>query len=58
MAGTTLKDDHYASKAFRSILRSHHYQVPLDMINPLMGYEKNQVITQMLHLHVIDIINN
>ena len=23
----------------------------LEMINPLMGYEKNQAITQMLHLH-------
>jgi phosphonatase-like hydrolase len=28
--------------------------VPLEMINPLMGYEKNQAITQMLHLHEQD----
>ena len=32
----------------------YNYEVPLEMINPLMGYEKNQAITQMLHLHEED----
>jgi phosphonatase-like hydrolase len=54
IAGTTLKDDHNVSKAFQAALKKYDYQVPLEMINPLMGYEKNQAITQMLHLHEQD----
>jgi len=54
IAGTTVKDDHNVSKAFQAALKKYDYIVPLDMINPLMGYEKNQAITQMLHLHEPD----
>jgi phosphonatase-like hydrolase len=54
IAGTTVKDDHNVSKAFQSALKKYDYEVPLEMINPLMGYEKNQAITQMLHLHEQD----
>jgi phosphonatase-like hydrolase len=54
IAGTTVKDDHNVSKAFRAALKKYNYEVPLEMINPLMGYEKNQAITQMLHLHEAD----
>ncbi|HEY4195190.1 MAG TPA: HAD hydrolase-like protein [Mucilaginibacter sp.] len=54
IAGTTVKDDHNVSKAFQAALKKYNYQVPLEMINPLMGYEKNQAITQMLHLHEED----
>ena len=54
IAGTTVKDDHNVSKAFRAALEKYDYDVPLEMINPLMGYEKNQAITQMLHLHEPD----
>lgn len=54
IAGTTVKDDHNVSKAFQAALKMYDYEVPLDMINPLMGYEKNQAITQMLHLHEPD----
>ena len=51
IAGTTVKDDHNVSKAFQAALKKYDYEVPLEMINPLMGYEKNQAITQMLQLH-------
>ena len=54
IAGTTVKDDHNVSKAFQAALKKYNYEVALEKINPLMGYEKNQAITQMLHLHEID----
>lgn len=54
IAGTTVKDDHNVSKAFQAALKMYNYEVPLEFINPLMGYEKNQAITQMLHLHEPD----
>jgi phosphonatase-like hydrolase len=54
IAGTTVKDDHNVSKAFKAALEKYNYHVPLEMINPLMGYEKNQAITQMLNLHEED----
>src|ERR1700712_3797792 len=54
IAGTTVKDDHDVSKAFQMALRKYNYEVALEKINPLMGYEKNQAITQMLHLHEED----
>ena len=54
IAGTTVKDDHNVSKAFQAALKKYNYEVPIGMINPLMGYEKNQAITQMLHLHEED----
>jgi len=54
IAGTTVKDDHNVSKAFKAALEMYNYNVPLEMINPLMGYEKNLAITQMLHLHELD----
>jgi phosphonatase-like hydrolase len=51
IAGTTVKDDHDVSKAFQAALRKSHYEVPLELINPLMGYEKNLAIRQILRLH-------
>jgi phosphonatase-like hydrolase len=51
IAGTTVKDDHDVSKAFQAALLKFKYEVPLELINPLMGYEKNQAIRQMLRLH-------
>jgi phosphonatase-like hydrolase len=51
IAGTTVKDDHDVSKAFQAALRKSNYEVPLELINPLMGYEKNMAIKQMLRLH-------
>lgn len=51
MAGTTVKDDHDVSKAFQFALRKSNYEVPIHLINPLMGYEKNLAIRQILRLH-------
>lgn len=54
MAGTTVKDDNEVSKAFRSALHKFGYEVPLQKINPIMGYEKNEAISKILHLHEPD----
>lgn len=51
IAGTTVKDDHEVSKAFQSALKKYGYEVKLEAINPLMGYEKTLAIRQMLQLH-------
>jgi len=51
LAGTTVKDDHDVSKAFQAALMKSGYEVPLELINPLMGYEKNLAIRQILRLH-------
>lgn len=51
IAGTTVKDDHDVSRAFQSALQKSNYDVPLELINPLMGYEKNLAIRQILRLH-------
>ena len=51
IAGTTVKDDHDVSKAFQAAMRKSHFEVPLELINPLMGYEKTMAIRQMLRVH-------
>jgi len=51
LAGTTVKDDHEVSKAFQSALKKYGYEVKLEVIDPLMGYEKTLAIRQMLQLH-------
>ena len=51
IAGTTVKDDHDVSKAFQAAFLKFDYEVPLELIDPLMGYEKNMAIRQMLRLH-------
>jgi phosphonatase-like hydrolase len=51
IAGTTVKDDHDVSKAFQAALKKSNYEVPIDLIDPLMGYEKNLAIKQILRLH-------
>ena len=51
LAGTTVKDDHDVSKAFKNVLQKYGYEVPIDQIDPIMGYEKNEAISKMLHLY-------
>src|SRR5258708_406049 len=51
MAGTTVKDNHDVSKAFQAALKKSNYIVPIELIDPLMGYEKNLAIKQILRLH-------
>lgn len=50
IAGTTVKDDHAVSKAVQTALQKSNYKIPLEFINPLMGYEKNMAIKQLLRL--------
>jgi phosphonatase-like hydrolase len=51
IAGTTVKDEKDVSKAFQAALRKSHYDVPIELIDPLMGYEKTLAIKQILRLH-------
>jgi len=50
IAGTTIKDNHEVSKALQAALAKHGYAVDLAQINPLMGYEKNLAIGQLLRM--------
>jgi len=50
IAGTTIKDNHEVSKALQAALAKHGYAVDLVQINPLMGYEKNLAIRQLLQM--------
>jgi len=54
MAGTTVKDNREVTKAFYHALKKYGYEVPLDAIDMLMGYEKTVAIRQMLQLHEPD----
>ncbi|MBB6501327.1 HAD-IA family hydrolase [Pedobacter cryoconitis] len=54
IAGTTIKDNHEVSKALQAALKKHNYTVNLTRINPLMGYEKNLAIQQLLQMHETD----
>jgi phosphonatase-like hydrolase len=51
LAGTTVKDNNDVSKAFQSALSKYGYTIPLELINPIMGYEKTEAITMMLKTH-------
>ncbi|MBK1438842.1 HAD-IA family hydrolase [Parapedobacter sp. ISTM3] len=48
IAGTTVKDDNKVGDAFRATLQHFGYDIPLEQINPYMGYEKNKAIKEIL----------
>lgn len=48
MAGTTVKDKNYVGIAFHEAMKSYGYQVEIEEINPIMGYEKPVAIKMML----------
>lgn len=48
MAGTTVKDKNYVSFAFQQAMKSHGYDIGIEAVNPLMGYEKPLAIRMML----------
>ena len=49
IAGTTVQDsDHSVSKAFQSALKQFGFEVALNNIDPLMGYEKTLAIKKIL----------
>lgn len=54
MAGTTVKDNDNVSKAFQSALQKYGYHISIKDINPIMGYEKNDAIRQILEKYEAD----
>lgn len=48
IAGTTIKDNGEIASAFQCALHEFGYEVPLEKINPLMGYKKTEAIKRML----------
>ncbi len=68
IAGTTVVDKGNIALAFQTALHDNGYQVPVEKINPLMGYQKPQAIRMMLDEHepdagkvtpeLVDIIHN
>jgi phosphonatase-like hydrolase len=48
IAGTTVKDNDNVGEAFQAALDKFGYQVPMEQINPYMGYEKNEAIREIL----------
>ena len=48
IAGTTVKDNNNVAIAFQEALAKFGFMVPLEQINPLMGYEKNEAIRAIL----------
>ncbi len=48
IAGTTVKDSGEISIAFQTALEEFGYHVPVQKINPLMGYKKTEAIKRLL----------
>lgn len=48
MAGTTVKDKNYVGIAFQHAMQSSGYDMPVEKVNPYMGYEKPVAIRLML----------
>lgn len=48
MAGTTVKDKNYVGLAFQQAMKAHGYEVNIEVINPMMGYEKPIAIEMIL----------
>ncbi|WP_121357617.1 HAD hydrolase-like protein [Flavisolibacter nicotianae] len=51
IAGTTVKDTGAIALAFQTALREFGYHIPLEQINPLMGYKKTEAIKKMLEVY-------
>jgi phosphonatase-like hydrolase len=48
MAGTTVKDRNFVGIAFQQAMKSQGYDIAIEEVNPLMGYEKPLAIKMML----------
>jgi len=48
MAGTTVKDKNFVGIAFQQAMQSQGYDIAIEDVNPLMGYEKPLAIRMML----------
>lgn len=54
MAGTTVSDENYVALAFQQAMRNYGYELEIEAINPIMGYEKPVAIEMMLNKHEPD----
>lgn len=54
LAGTTIYDDGSIALCFQQAMQQFGYTVPVDVINPLMGYKKPQAIQLMLEKYEPD----
>ena len=54
MAGTTVRDKNFVGIAFRQAMLSQGYEIAIENINPLMGYEKPLAIKMMLEVRESD----
>lgn len=48
IAGTTIEDNGEIATAFQEALQAFGYSVPVEKINPLMGYKKTEAIKRLL----------
>src|ERR1044072_4405341 len=55
IAGTTVKDNGEIAIAFQKAMAENGYNVPVEKINPLMGYKKPEAIKIMLQEYEEDI---
>jgi phosphonatase-like hydrolase len=54
MAGTTVKDKNFVGIAFQQAMLSQGYDIAIEDVNPLMGYEKPLAIRMMLETREAD----
>ncbi|RAJ31805.1 HAD hydrolase-like protein [Pedobacter cryoconitis] len=54
MAGTTVHDENHVALSFQQAMKKQGYQVELNDVNPLMGYEKPLAIEMMLNKYETD----
>src|SRR6476661_4906485 len=54
IAGTTVRDNGEIAHSFQKALQAFGYIVPVEEINPLMGYEKRQAIRKMLDAYEVN----
>jgi phosphonatase-like hydrolase len=54
MAGTTVKDKNFVGIAFQEAMKSQDYDIAIEDVNPLMGYEKPVAIRMMLEVREAD----
>ena len=57
IAGTTVTDKNFVATAFQKSFNNQNISIPLEEINPLMGYEKKLAIQMMLEKYGIDFDN-
>ena len=55
IAGTTVKDNGEIAIAFKTAMQEFGYEIPIEKINPLMGYKKPEAIKLMLEAYDCDI---